>query len=110
MKTYQFIKHLYGLESPLNWAINVVLADDWNVEYPWKSTKAAIGSSSTELIIKKLRNISRRRPVEEFLFFVVEGFYQITLRNVYLSEVILFKSTTECLLLQYTFLLVLMFI
>ena len=64
MKTYQFIKHLYGLESLLNWAINVVLADGWNVEYPWKSTKAAIGSSSTELIIKKLI-ISRKKYIKK---------------------------------------------
>ena len=78
------------MESPLNWATNVVLAVDWNAEYSWKSTTAAIGSSYTELIIKKLRNILRKRSVVEFLFFVTEGFYQITLRNAYLSEVILF--------------------
>ena len=102
MKTYQFIKDLNGLESLLNWAANVVLVGDWNAEYPWKSTTAAIGSSYTELITKKLRNISRKRPIIEFLFLVAEGFYHITLQNAYLSEVILFKNTIECLLLQYT--------
>ena len=96
------------MESPLNWATNVVLAVDWNAEYSWKSTTAAIGSSSTELIIKRLRNILRKRLVVEFLSFVAEGFYQITLQNVYLSEGILFKNTIECLLLQYTSFFVLM--
>ena len=99
MKISQFIKHLCRLESPLNWTINVVLAADWNAEYLWKSTTTVTGISSTELIIKKLRNISRKRHAVEFLFFVAKGFYQITLHNVYLSEKILFKNTIECLLL-----------
>ena len=86
MKTYQFIKDLNGLESLLNWAANVVLVGDWNAEYPWKSTTEAIGSSYTELITKKLRNISRKRPIIEFLFFVAEGFYQKLCRMLTLAR------------------------
>ena len=70
MKISQFIKHLCRLESPLNWAINVVLAADWDAEYLWKCTTTVTGISSTELITKRLRNISRKRHAVEFLFFL----------------------------------------